>query len=43
VIPADREIVALDSGYYRVSKIWLVETYEVNRRLLQQLEECRRK
>ena len=40
VLAADREIVALDSNYYRVSKLWLVETYEMNRRLLQSLEEC---
>ena len=48
---ADRAITLIDSvnadgdtlRYYRVSSLWLSEAYEMNRRLLQSLEECRAK
>jgi hypothetical protein len=43
ILAADREIVALDSGHYKVTALWLSEQYETTAKLLQALEECKYK
>jgi hypothetical protein len=41
VIPADRQVVRMEDGHYRVTPAWLQERYEYEAWITRQLDECR--